>query len=364
MKMQSENESTTVASGTSASALENINVQKTEVLVTPEQLKARLPVDQGTREFVTRSRESIREIVTGRDPRLLVVIGPCSIHCPDEALEYARKLKPLHDEMSDRLFIVMRAYFEKPRSTVGWKGLLNDPYLDDSFQVGEGLNIARQLLLGISEIGLPIATEALDPITPQYLQDLISWSAIGARTTESQTHREMASGLSCPVGFKNGTDGGLDVAINALQSVVSPHRFLGINSAGQVSVVHTHGNAHGHVVLRGGSNGPNYTAEHVETAAAALQAVGHHPSVMIDCSHANSAKNYKNQPFVLEDIIEQIAGGCQTITGVMIESNLVEGQQKLSDDLAYGVSVTDACVGWDTSIEMLENLHQGLASRF
>ena len=243
--------------------LDNLNVEQPEVLITPEELKSKLPVSESVRLAIHGYRETVRNIVDRRESRLLVVVGPCSIHDVAAAKEYAQRLKTLSDEIADQVFIVMRAYFEKPRSTVGWKGLINDPYLDDSFKVAQGLHIGRQLLLDLSEMGLPLATEALDPITPQYLQDLISWSAIGARTTESQTHREMASGLSCPVGFKNGTDGSLGVAINALQSVANPHRFLGISPEGQVSVVHTKGNAHAHIVLRGGSNGPNYSAEHI-----------------------------------------------------------------------------------------------------
>ena len=243
--------------------LENLNIEQQEVLITPEQIKASLPVSDEIREAVNAYRDTVRDIVDRKDPRLVVVVGPCSIHDTDAALDYAERLRGLADRVQDNIFVVMRTYFEKPRSTVGWKGLINDPYLNDSFKVADGLTIARKLLLDLSAMGLPLATEALDPITPQYLQDLISWSAIGARTTESQTHREMASGLSCPVGFKNGTDGALEVAISALQSVASPHRFLGISPAGQVSVVHTKGNPHGHVVLRGGSSGPNYSPGHI-----------------------------------------------------------------------------------------------------
>ena len=346
--------------------LENLNVESHEVLVTPEQLKRRLPIPESIREKVNAHRDSVRKIVKKRDERLLVVVGPCSIHDPKSALEYAERLSALARELDDRLFLVMRSYFEKPRSTVGWKGLINDPFLDDSFNVSEGLHIARQLLLDISELGLPLATEALDPITPQYLQELFSWSAIGARTTESQTHREMASGLSCAVGFKNGTDGSLDVAINALQSVAQPHRFLGISTDGKVSVVRTRGNACAHIVLRGGSNGPNYDATQIDECERQLTSSGLNPSIMVDCSHANSKKDYRNQRGVLDSIAGQIACGNTTITGVMIESHLHAGSQNIGagNGLAYGVSVTDACVDWIETEAMLRDLHRHLGTRF
>ncbi len=346
--------------------LENLNVEKHEVLITPEHLKARLPVTEEIREAVNASRQVVRDIVDGEDPRLLVVVGPCSIHDTDAALDYARRLAAFAPEVSDRLYLVMRAYFEKPRSTVGWKGLINDPHLDDSFCISEGLEIARQLLLDIAALGLPIATEALDPITPQYLQDLISWSAIGARTTESQTHREMASGLSCAVGFKNGTDGSLDVAINALQSATSPHRFLGISPEGQVSVIHTRGNTHAHIVLRGGADGPNYDRDSVRKATEALENVGHYPSIMIDCSHANSNKDHNRQRVVLQDVEQQLLAGNSGITGIMIESNLNPGNQSIAGarngGLDYGVSVTDACVGWEDTVAMLTDLNRSLCA--
>jgi 3-deoxy-7-phosphoheptulonate synthase len=292
-------------------------------------------------------------------------VGPCSIHDVEAAKEYAQRLKRLSDDIADQVFVVMRAYFEKPRSTVGWKGLINDPHLDDSFKVAEGLHIGRQLLLELSQMGLPLATEALDPITPQYMQDLISWSAIGARTTESQTHREMASGLSCPVGFKNGTDGSLGVAINALESVASPHRFLGISPTGQVSVIQTKGNAHGHVVLRGGSSGPNYSPEHIQACEAALEKLGLTQSIMVDCSHANSNKDHRQQRNVVNSVSQQIAAGNRSITGLMIESHLHEGNQSISnpDGLSYGVSITDACINWDETDSLLRQLAEQLASR-
>mgnify|MGYP002047625218 CR=1 FL=1 len=345
--------------------LENLNVEQQEVLITPEQLKARLPVSEDVREAVNGYREIVRNIVDRKDPRLLVVVGPCSIHDVDAAKEYAQRLKVLADDVADQVFVVMRAYFEKPRSTVGWKGLINDPHLDDSFKVAEGLHIGRQLLLELSQMGLPLATEALDPITPQYMQDLISWSAIGARTTESQTHREMASGLSCPVGFKNGTDGSLGVAINALESVASPHRFLGISPTGQVSVIQTKGNAHGHVVLRGGSSGPNYAPEHIQACESALEKLGLTQSIMVDCSHANSNKDHRQQCNVVDSVTQQIAAGNRSITGLMIESHLHEGNQSINnpDGLSYGVSITDACINWDETDSLLRQLAEQLAAR-
>lgn len=345
--------------------LDNLNVEQQEVLITPEELKSKLPVSESVRLAINGYRETVRNIVDRRESRLLVVVGPCSIHDIAAAKEYAQRLKTLSDEIADQVFIVMRAYFEKPRSTVGWKGLINDPYLDDSFKVAQGLHIGRQLLLDLSEMGLPLATEALDPITPQYLQDLISWSAIGARTTESQTHREMASGLSCPVGFKNGTDGALGVAINALQSVANPHRFLGISPEGQVSVVHTKGNAHAHIVLRGGSNGPNYSAEHIANCEAALAKLDLTQSIMIDCSHANSNKDHRQQRNVVDAVRAQLDEGNQSITGLMIESHLNAGNQSINNagGLDYGVSITDACIDWQETEELLRDLAGSLAGR-
>ena len=346
--------------------LENVNVEKLEVLITPEDLKARLPAPQRAREYINQAREDVKGIVSRQDPRLLVVVGPCSIHNPQEALEYARRLAAVKSRFQEDLLLVMRAYFEKPRSTTGWKGLINDPHLNDSFCISEGLEIARQLLLDITDAGLPIATEALDPISPQYLQDLISWSAIGARTTESQTHREMASGLSCAVGFKNGTDGSLGVAINALKSVVAPHSFLGISPSGQVSVIHTRGNPYAHVVLRGGHGGPNYSPRDLADAETALHEAGVEASIMVDCSHANSNKDHRNQPVVAADVAKQIAAGNHAITGVMIESNLEEGQQALNADeskLRWGVSITDACVDWETTEEVLAELAGAVSAR-
>ena len=315
-------------------------------------------------------RSAIENILAGKDHRILVVVGPCSIHDLKAANEYALKLKALADKLSDTLLVVMRVYFEKPRTTVGWKGLINDPYMNDSFKITDGLHIGRKLLLDVLEIGLPTATEALDPISPQYMQDLIAWSAIGARTTESQTHREMASGLSSVIGFKNGTDGSLTVAINALQSVANPHRFLGINSDGKVSVIKTRGNPNAHVVLRGGNGKPNYDSVSVSICEQELTSADIKPNIMVDCSHANSNKDHNLQPLVLDNVSNQILEGNKSIIGVMLESHLNAGNQKLSsnpDDMAYGVSVTDACIDWETTekslTEMADKLREVLKSR-
>ncbi|MEH6552022.1 MAG: 3-deoxy-7-phosphoheptulonate synthase [Pseudomonadales bacterium] len=335
-----------------STVLENINVESQDILITPKALKASLPVGAASEKTVAESREVLRNILDGTDHRIFVVVGPCSIHDVDAAKDYASRLKILADELSDTLYIVMRVYFEKPRTTVGWKGLINDPHLNDSFKIEEGLHIGRQLLLDVTAMGLPTSTEALDPISPQYLQDLITWSAIGARTTESQTHRELASGLSCSVGFKNGTDGGLEVAMNALNSVSNPHRFLGINGEGQVAIIHTRGNAHAHVVLRGGSKGPNYDSVHIKMTEAALGEAGLKANIMVDCSHANSNKDHNLQPHVLENVANQVLEGNTSITSVMIESNIEAGNQSIPENLAdmrYGVSVTDKCIDWATT---------------
>ncbi len=341
----------------------NINVASQQVLVTPQQLNADLPMSEAVRATVSESRQAIWDILDRRDPRLFVVVGPCSIHDTAAAMDYARRLKALADEVNDTLCIVMRVYFEKPRTTVGWKGLINDPFLDDSFKIEEGLHIGRRLLLDILELGLATATEALDPISPQYLQDLISWNAIGARTTESQTHREMASGLSAAVGFKNGTDGGLEVAINALKSVAKPHRFLGVNSQGQVSVYTTRGNRYGHLVLRGGTAGPNYDSVHVRLCEEALRKAGLAENIMVDCSHANSNKQPELQPLVAENVTNQILEGNRSIVGLMIESNLRAGSQSIPenlDALEYGVSITDGCIGWDATEACLRAMREKL----
>ena len=338
---------------------DDLNIIGHNRLATPEELKQELPLDTQVANAVQQARRTIKHILSGKDKRLLIVVGPCSIHDTEAALEYGQRLKDLAQRLSDTLYIVMRTYFEKPRTTVGWKGLINDPYLDDSFHIEEGIRIARKLMIELSALGLPLATEALDPVTPQYLQDLIAWSAIGARTTESQTHREIASGLSSPVGFKNATDGRLEVAINALKSVANPHRFLGIDSSGKVSVVSTRGNAAAHIVLRGGDNGPNYSASHIAECEQALAKASLNPKIMVDCSHANADKQHDRQKLVVEDIGEQIAAGNNSVMGLMIESHLQAGNQSLTDDasqLEYGVSITDPCIDWKTTCELLESL--------
>ncbi len=343
--------------------LNDLNIASNEALITPDQLKLEMPLSDTAQRTVSHGRDVVRNILDGKDHRLFVVIGPCSIHDIKAAHEYAERLKVLAAEVADSLFLVMRVYFEKPRTTVGWKGLINDPYLDDSFKIQDGLHIGRKLLLDLAEMGLPTATEALDPISPQYLQDLISWSAIGARTTESQTHREMASGLSSAVGFKNGTDGGLTVAINALQSVSSPHRFLGINSKGAVSIVTTKGNAYGHVVLRGGNGKPNYDSVSVAVCEQELKKGGIRPNIMIDCSHANSNKDPALQPLVMENVANQILEGNQSIVGLMVESHLGWGNQSIPKnlcDLQYGVSITDACIDWQTTEQAVRSMHAKL----
>ncbi|GAB2801309.1 3-deoxy-7-phosphoheptulonate synthase [Halomonas shantousis] len=348
----------------------NLNVLSQDVLITPDALKQDIPLSAAAEETVIKGRRTIQQILNGEDPRLLVVIGPCSIHDVEAARDYAQRLRRLADEVKDSLYIVMRVYFEKPRTTVGWKGMINDPHMDDSFAIEEGLHIARGLLVELAEMGLPLATEALDPISPQYLQDCISWSAIGARTTESQTHREMASGLSCPVGFKNGTDGSLDVAVNALQSVAHPHNFLGINQAGQVAIIRTRGNAYGHVVLRGGNGKPNYDSVSVALAEQELRKAQVKPNIMIDCSHANSNKDPALQPLVMENVTNQILEGNQSIIGLMVESHIGWGNQKIPQDhsqLKYGVSITDACIDWESTElamrKMSDKLRPVLAGR-
>ncbi|MDO9166977.1 MAG: 3-deoxy-7-phosphoheptulonate synthase [Rhodoferax sp.] len=331
-------------------ALENLNVVSQQTLLSPSQLHEDIPASSRATQTVSAARRTLANILNGHDPRLFVVVGPCSIHDTKAAMEYAQRLKALADELADQIFVVMRVYFEKPRTTVGWKGLINDPRMDDSFHVEEGLRLARRLLVDLNDLGLPCGTEALDPITPQYLGDLIAWSAIGARTTESQTHRELASGLSSPVGFKNGTDGNLEVALNAMLSAAQPHAFLGINGAGQVALTQTRGNPFGHLILRGGTN-PNYDSVAVAQAEAALAAARLPVNIVVDCSHANSRKNHALQALVLKDVVHQIADGNRAIKGVMLESNLFDGNQKLGrpQDLRYGVSITDACMGWDTT---------------
>ncbi|MCC7258337.1 MAG: 3-deoxy-7-phosphoheptulonate synthase [Gammaproteobacteria bacterium] len=330
-------------------AIDNVNVLSLTNLPPPAAVKAELALDRAAATTVLGSRRALQDIIDGRDPRLLVVVGPCSIHDVGAALEYAGRLKALAAEVADALCLVMRVYFEKPRTTVGWKGLINDPDMDDSCDMEKGIRTARRLLLDLTAMGLPTATEALDPVMPQYLGDLISWTAIGARTTESQTHREMASGLSTPVGFKNGTDGGLQVAINALKSARQPHRFLGINQDGRPAVIHTRGNAYGHVVLRGGGGRPNYDSVCVALCEKALREAGLPARIVVDCSHGNSNKDPALQPLVAKDCIEQVVHGNRAIIGLMLESNLGWGNQDIPADrtqLQFGVSVTDACIDW------------------
>jgi len=332
---------------------ENLRVVSLKQLITPTKLKAELPLGRELTEKVLTDRQTVRDIIHLKDPRLLVVIGPCSIHDPVAALDYARRLGALAEQVKDWYFIVMRVYFEKPRTTIGWKGFINDPHLDDSCDMEYGLHAARQLMLDIVKLGLPVATEFLDPIVPQYTADLVSWSAIGARTTESQTHREMASGLSMPVGFKNATDGNIQIAINAIESASIPHSFLGIDQDGHTAVVTTAGNPNTHLVLRGGDKQPNFEVPEVTYAACKLEAAGLEPSLMVDCSHANASKIARNQVKVWEDILKQRAKGKSPVTGAMVESFLEEGTQKISADLKYGLSITDPCIDWETTESML-----------
>ena len=344
---------------------QNLHVKETVRLATPRALKADLPMTERSNETVVASRKIISDILKRIDARLLVVVGPCSIHDARGALEYATRLNALREEFSAQLYIVMRVYFEKPRTTIGWKGLVYDPHLDGTADIQAGLRTARELLLQITSMGLPAATEFLDPVVPQYLADLVSWAAIGARTTESQTHRQMASGLSMPVGFKNGTDGSLQIAIDAMQSAMRPHSFLGIDQDGYTSIIRTTGNPDGHVVLRGGRLQTNYDAASIREADAALKKAGLPQSLMVDCSHANSGKQHARQEEVWRSLIEQRMAGTPALTGVMIESNLHEGSQpipKVLSDLRYGISVTDACLGWDVTDRILRWGHENLAA--
>jgi len=343
--------------------IEDINISAVKRLITPDALKRQLPNTASVVNSVISNRAIVRDILDRKHERQMMVVGPCSIHDPVAAIEYGKRLKSLADEVSDTLFLVMRVYFEKPRSTIGWKGLINDPHMNGSFEIEEGLHIARRLLLDLAELGLPLATEALDPISPQYIQDLISWSAIGARTTESQTHRVMSSGLSCAVGFKNGTDGSFTVAINALKSVSHPHSFLGIDSGGHVATVETTGNKYGHIVLRGGNGQPNYDEASIARCEQALAEAGVSPCIMVDCSHDNSRKNPDLQPGVAEEVTRQILAGNKSIIGLMMESNIHAGSQPIPeniDELQYGVSVTDACINWDTTERTLLEMHRRL----
>ncbi|BAH83388.1 3-deoxy-7-phosphoheptulonate synthase [Candidatus Ishikawella capsulata] len=346
-------------------ALNNVHISDEKILITPQELKIKFPLTRLQERQIAESRQIISNIIAGRDLRFLIVCGPCSIHDPEAAIDYATRLKNLSMQLQDKLYIVMRVYFEKPRTTIGWKGLINDPYMDNSCDMEKGLHIARQLLINIIEIGLPLATEALDPNSPQYLGDLFSWSAIGARTTESQTHREMASGLSMPVGFKNSTDGSLCTAINAMRAAAMPHRFMGINQSGQVCLLQTQGNPDGHVILRGGKL-PNYEPEDVFHCEQEMLKAGLHPALMIDCSHDNSNKDFRRQPIVAQSVLQQIKDGNISIIGLMLESNLYEGNQstdKPKEKMKYGVSVTDACIDWETTEKLLYMIYDNLPER-
>ena len=343
----------------------DLHVVETCPLLAPVEVKTELPSTSAIAKVVSSARARIRNILSGSDRRLLVVVGPCSIHDVKAAREYAVKLAKFRDEVSDALEIVMRVYFEKPRTTIGWKGLINDPHLNGTFDINYGIRMARGLLLDIAKLGLPSATELLDPIVPQYLADLISWTAIGARTTESQTHREMSSGLSMPVGFKNGTDGSIEVAINALLSARQPHRFLGVSNEGRASIVTTTGNPDGHIVLRGGKQGPNYEKAHVDAIAKLLSDRNLLPYMMVDCSHDNSGQDYKNQPIVLNDICKQVREGSENIVGIMLESHLNSGKQSFPKDLAkldYGKSITDGCIDFEMTVETLTDLANAVRS--
>jgi 3-deoxy-7-phosphoheptulonate synthase len=337
----------------------DLHVLDSSPLITPNQLKLDLPLTERAAELVRTAREEVREVLSGANGRTLVIVGPCSTHDPAALLDYAGRLLRLRERYKDDLLIVMRVYFEKPRTTVGWKGLINDPHLNGTCDVAAGVREARKVLMDVAELGMPAATEMLDPILPRYLSDLVTWAAIGARTTESQTHREMASGLSMPVGYKNGTDGSLAVAINALVAAAQPHSFLGIDADGRVAIVRTTGNPDGHVVLRGGNGGPNYSKEHVEAAVSALRKARVCSRVLIDCSHDNSGKSHLRQSQVVEEVARQIKSGQSDILGVMIESNIVAGRQTLRpgalrESLVYGQSITDACIDFDTTERVLD----------
>ena len=338
--------------------IDNINVSAFDPMPSPEEILARVPLSPSAADLVKRGREVLCNILDRSDERLFIVVGPCSIHDPVAALDYAKRLKALADEVSQTLYLVMRVYFEKPRTTTGWKGYINDPDMDDSFRVDQGMYKARAFLLQLAELGLAAGTEALDPISPQYLGDLISWTAIGARTTESQTHREISSGLSTPVGFKNGTNGDVGIAVNAILSASRPHSFLGINGQGRTSIVRTRGNRYGHLVLRGGDGRPNYDTVSVQMAEQALRKAGLPTNIVVDCSHANSYKKHEWQPLVMADVVNQVRIVNQSLVGMMIESNIVAGNQSIPEDLSqlrYGCSVTDACVDWETTETMIRD---------
>ncbi len=340
----------------------DLNVRSLTPLVPPRVIKSDLPMSEAANQTVVAGREAVKAVLAGSDDRMLCVVGPCSIHHEPAALEYAQRLKTLADQVANRMLLVMRVYFEKPRTTVGWKGLLNDPHLDDTFDIEGGLRLGRRLLMEINELGLPCATEVLDPVTPQYLDELITLASIGARTTESPIHRQMSSGLSMPVGYKNGTDGSLEAPINAMLAACRPHAFVGIDPNGQVALVQTRGNSWGHLILRGGRSGPNYSAEHLSDAASQLEQAGLSPRLMVDCSHANSSKDFRRQPEVFRAVVDQRLAGNANVIGLMLESNIHEGNQKLvdPDNLDYGISITDACLGWDDTERLILESHQRL----
>ncbi len=347
-----------------AANTDDLRILDTEELISPEQLIDDLPVGSEAAKTVSHARETIHRILTGEDDRVLVIVGPCSIHDPDAAREYASRLKGMIDQHANDLFIVMRVYFEKPRTTVGWKGLINDPDLNDTFQINKGLHLARSLLRDLSDMNVPCGTEYLDLISPQYIADLIAWGAIGARTTESQTHRELASGLSCPVGFKNGTDGDVQLALDAIKSASNPHHFLSVTKGGHSAIFKTRGNEDCHVILRGGKQ-PNYDMFSVDDAAEMLSKAGLPARIMVDASHANSRKIPERQIHVAHDIATQIARGNRNIFGIMLESHLVEGRQDVvaGQPLTYGQSITDPCINWDSTVEVLESLAQAVQAR-
>ena len=339
---------------------ENINVVEVLPIIPPKELKELIPASVESLNTVKKARKEIKKILDRKDRRLLAIVGPCSIHDKKAAIEYAKRLKELSDSVSEKILIVMRVYFEKPRTTVGWKGLINDPEIDGSHKINEGIELARRILLEINNLGVPCATETLDPVTPQYLADLISWSAIGARTTESQTHRELASGLSMPVGFKNATNGELSIALNAMKSSLQSHHFLGISQDGFSSVIRTSGNKDVHLVLRGGSSGPNFDSVSINKAVKALESEGLSKSIMIDCNHANSGKDPLKQELVLRNIVLQIKDGNKSIIGIMIESNLNGGNQKISEEMKYGISITDACLDWKNTNRIISDTYGSL----
>jgi len=350
----------------SHSQTDDLRIKAIHPLISPAVLSYYLPLSDSASKVVATARAEAEAVLSGTDDRLLVVVGPCSIHDTKAAIEYAKLIKDAANRYKDDLVVVMRVYFEKPRTTVGWKGLINDPHLDDSFDINRGLRVARELLLELAEMGVPAGTEFLDTISPQYYADLISWGAIGARTTESQIHRELASGLSMPVGFKNGTGGSNQIAFDAIQASSRPHHFLSVTKQGVSAIVTTAGNEACHIILRGSSKGTNYDAESIKSVTDQLESCGLTPSVMIDCSHGNSLKDYRNQPKVAESLCEQITAGCKTITSVMVESNLVAGAQKLSsnlDEMTYGQSVTDQCIDWDATETMLADFSKAVQAR-